>query len=319
MKHATGSNAMHSANDQNRTSDRGTVNAERRSTQLLDGVAFNVLAAQLTQCVHLASVTSTMDYAHALAAAGAPSGTLVVADVQTSGRGRGGKRWVSEAGQGLWCTLIERAPSTESLSVLSLRVGLVIAEVAQAWCAHPVQLKLPNHVLVRNEQRLAKLSGVLVEARWRESSVEWVAIGIGVNLRPPRRDASADPAAALAADPVAERATEAVAELAIAATTNPARKFEPAYLTAPVSRAAFLTALMPRLRAVAQLHGALTDAEHHAWTSRDAMRGQTCVQPEEGVVDGINHDGSLRIRTADGSISAHRSGSLILFGEPDTC
>jgi BirA family biotin operon repressor/biotin-[acetyl-CoA-carboxylase] ligase len=258
---------------------------------MLDGAPFYPRAAHLTRCVHLPSVTSTMDHAHELAAAGAHSGTLVLADVQTSGRGRAGKTWVSEAGQGLWCTLIERAPSVEALSVLSLRVGLAVAEVAEQWCTLPVQLKWPNDVLVREEAGLSKLCGVLVEARWRETAVEWVAIGIGVNLRcPVQRTAARD-----------------------------ADIFRAAYLTSPVSRAEVLTQLMPRVREACCMGGVLSDAEHRAWSARDATRGQTCVQPDVGVVDGIDNDGALRVLTANGSVRTHRSGSLILSGEPASC
>ena len=63
---------------------------------------------QVHEVVHLANVTSTMDEAHALAQHGAPAGTLIVADEQTAGRGRGGHVWESQAGTGIWCTLIER-------------------------------------------------------------------------------------------------------------------------------------------------------------------------------------------------------------------
>lgn len=258
----------------------------------IDGVPFDVRAAQLTQCVHVATVTSTMDHAHALAAAAAPSGTLVVADVQTSGRGRGGKTWVSESGQGLWCTLIERDVSPDALAVLSLRAGLAVAEVSEPWCALPVQLKWPNDVLLRDDARLLKLSGILVEARWREAAtVDWVAIGVGVNLRLPSAFSV----------PVGEHG------------------FQPGCLTSRVSRAEFLSALMPRLRAVARLCGELSVDEHQRWTSRDAVRGMRCVQPEAGVLDGINHDGALRIIPPNGGVTAHRSGSLILSGESATC
>ncbi len=265
-----------------------------RSAFLIDGVPFDVTAAGLEQCVHLASVTSTMDHAHALAASGAPSGTLVVADVQTSGRGRGGKTWVSDAGRGLWCTLIERAPLPDALAVLSLRVGLAVADVAQPWSASPVMLKWPNDVLLSVDTGggiPAKLAGVLVEARWRDASVEWVAIGIGVNLRQP-------------SDPTS----------GFGSTT-----FTPGYLREPVSRAGFLAALLPRLRRLAHMKGELSAEELSAWVSRDAMRGRACVLPDIGVVDGINADGALRILKPDGQVSTHRSGSLILSGEPVTC
>ena len=73
--------------------------------------------------VHVSELPSTMDHAHLLAAQGAEPGTVVVADVQSAGRGRSGKSWVSEAGAGLWFTLIERDVHPDSLAVLSLRVG----------------------------------------------------------------------------------------------------------------------------------------------------------------------------------------------------
>ena len=57
---------------------------------------------------HRATTLSTMDDAHAVAAAGALAGTLIVADVQGQGRGRGGRLWESAERDGLWMTLLER-------------------------------------------------------------------------------------------------------------------------------------------------------------------------------------------------------------------
>ena len=124
------------------------------------------------------SLSSTMDAAHALAADGAPAGTLVLAEEQHAGRGRGGNRWRSAPRAGIWMTLIERPADTSGLEVLSLRVGLRLAPVLERWTNGPVRLKWPNDLYTND----AKLAGVLIEARWRDQRPDWVAIGIGINL-----------------------------------------------------------------------------------------------------------------------------------------
>lgn len=258
--------------------------AEHRT--LLDGVPVDLVAAAITDWHHAAQVDSTMDVAHQLAAEGAPSGTVVIADVQSAGRGRAGKDWLSRAGDGVWCTLVERDVSPAALQVLSLRIGLALAEALAPWADGRLWLKWPNDLLCGPSdallpavEQLGKLAGVLVEARWREAQVEWVAIGVGVNLRLP--------------EPV------------------PAG-VRPAALQAGVRRADVLAALMPRLRAATRCDGALAPEELAAWQARDAMRGRRCVSPAPGVVQGIDATGALLVRSG-AETRAHRSGSLLLL------
>src|SRR5204862_1572054 len=94
-----------------------------------DGRRVETLALELSvpRVIAFESVGSTLDVAHELAAAGAESGTLVLADEQTSGRGRMGRAWRSEPGAGVWLTLIDRARGVAALDVLSLRIGLRLA------------------------------------------------------------------------------------------------------------------------------------------------------------------------------------------------
>lgn len=133
------------------------------------------------------SLSSTMDEAHALAAGGAVAGTLVLAERQTAGRGRAGKRWESDERAGIWATLIERPRDASGIDVLSLRVGLKLARVLDRWVEQPVQLKWPNDLFVAG----LKLAGVLIEARWRDHRPDWVAIGVGINLLRPADQPSA--------------------------------------------------------------------------------------------------------------------------------
>ena len=116
--------------------------------------------------LHLRATTSTNDRARALAATGAPHGTLVTASEQTAGRGRQGRTWAAPAGQALLCSLVLRSADP----LLPLRAGLAVADVAGA----AARVKWPNDVLLDGR----KLAGVLVEARPQEG---WAVLGIGLN------------------------------------------------------------------------------------------------------------------------------------------
>jgi BirA family biotin operon repressor/biotin-[acetyl-CoA-carboxylase] ligase len=218
----------------------------------------------------LESTTSTLDVAHRIAAEGAPAGTLVVANEQTAGRGRGGKSWQSSRGAGIWLTLIERPTDSSGLEVLSLRVGLASAEALDRFAPEPIRLKWPNDLYVDR----GKLAGILVEARWREGAVEWVAIGMGVNVSAPEVENAAG-------------------------------------LEAGTDRVDVLGELVPALRGAALATGALDASEREEFNARDMARGKACVQPAVGRVAGITPTGELLIALAD-SVLPFRSGSLVL-------
>ena len=134
-----------------------------------------------------AEVESTQDIAHGLAEQGVPGGALVVADAQRSGRGRQGKSWASQPGQGVWCTIVERPQDASAFEVLSLRIGMRLAVALDEFAGERVQLKWPNDLLLRD----GKMAGILTEARWSGSSLAWVAVGVGVNVSHPGVDGAA--------------------------------------------------------------------------------------------------------------------------------
>jgi BirA family biotin operon repressor/biotin-[acetyl-CoA-carboxylase] ligase len=238
-----------------------------------DDLLPDALELGLTTLVHLQSVTSTMDEVHRLAEQGALAGTCVIADEQTAGRGRAGRSWTSEARRGVWLTLLERPADAAAVDVLSLRLGLVIARVLERLeqGGTSIQLKWPNDVFNEN----GKVAGVLVEARWRQQAIEWVAIGVGINLQ------------------------------------QPAQVVDAAALPARVSRAELLRALVPALRSAASARGLLTDDELREWNARDLARGRRATSPAHGIVDGITSAGALRIVDAvSGTVRELRSGSL---------
>jgi len=226
----------------------------------------------LVALVHRTTTASTMDDAHTAAGAGAPAGTLIVADTQTQGRGRGGRVWESGEYAGLWITLLERPQDREVLGVLALRIGMAVAAVLDPFVASPVRVKWPNDLFVGD----GKLAGTLIEARWRESLVDWVAIGVGVNMQVP-------------------------AGMPLAATVRTG-----------VTRAELLRVMIPAMRAAARLNGGLTDEEIARWRSRDLAVGRRISAPLAGEVVGVGTDGALMVR--EPGANAHtlvHAGSLV--------
>jgi BirA family biotin operon repressor/biotin-[acetyl-CoA-carboxylase] ligase len=127
------------------------------------------------------SINSTNAMALELAESGAPHGTLVVAEEQTAGRGRSGRRWFTPAGAAIALSLILRwdPPGGGFSGSLSVFGALGVAEAAEGIGVVP-RIKWPNDVLAGGR----KVAGVLVEAQWHGSDLSSAVVGIGVNVRP---------------------------------------------------------------------------------------------------------------------------------------
>jgi BirA family biotin operon repressor/biotin-[acetyl-CoA-carboxylase] ligase len=125
--------------------------------------------------VWLRTTASTMKDAAALAARGEPHGTVVVAEEQTAGMGRHGHSWHSEAGAGLYLSIILRLPlAPDALPVLTMALGLAVQKAVNDAAGVDCDLRWPNDLLL-NEKKLA---GTLVQAA---DSVLIAGIGINVN------------------------------------------------------------------------------------------------------------------------------------------
>lgn len=132
--------------------------------------------------VRCGRVDSTQAVVFALAADGAPDRTVVVADSQSAGRGRRGRRWHDEPGASLLVSILLRPqlPAAQ-LPTLSLTAGVAVAEALIHAAGLPARLKWPNDVLVNGR----KLAGILLETRFGGESrlpAATVALGIGVNV-----------------------------------------------------------------------------------------------------------------------------------------
>ena len=132
-------------------------------------------------CTHLAETGSTNDEAKALAASGAPEGTLIWADRQTAGRGRRGRAWQSPMGN-LYASLVLRpAAPLGQVGQLGFAAALAIAETATMLLpsATVVQCKWPNDVLIGGR----KAAGLLLETDSRtDGTAAWLVLGFGINV-----------------------------------------------------------------------------------------------------------------------------------------
>jgi len=243
----------------------------------IDDIPAAVLARRwgVPQCGLFRSLGSSLDAIHDLGAQGAPSGTVVLAEVQTAGRGRDGRIWRSPPG-GVWLGMLLRPPPALPASgVLSLRVGLVLADVVEAVLGvRPTSLsgpraglKWPNDVLIDDR----KVAGILCESRWQGDTLQWLAVGIGVNV-----------------------ANEIPAELGDRAIAL--RDVRPS-----VRRIDVLDQLVPALLRLTA-HGAqLTQFECAAFARRDWLRGRQIRTPLAGRAAGIRPDGALLVDTGAGT------------------
>lgn len=120
---------------------------------------------------------STNDEARRLAEVGRRGPLVVWTAVQPSGRGRSGRNWTGPRGNLMVSLLLHPDRSPAEAGSMALAAGLAVADCAREWGAD-AYIKWPNDVLVED----AKLAGILVEAGSEGGRLDWMAVGIGLNL-----------------------------------------------------------------------------------------------------------------------------------------
>lgn len=124
--------------------------------------------------IHYMVCDSTNERARRLAATGFPSGTIVTADAQRSGRGRSGRSWEAKAGKAVLYSALLR-PLAPNHRLLPLAVPIAVAEAAESVAKVKCEVKWPNDVWIDGR----KVAGVLIEARPEDG---WAVIGVGINV-----------------------------------------------------------------------------------------------------------------------------------------
>jgi BirA family biotin operon repressor/biotin-[acetyl-CoA-carboxylase] ligase len=257
---------------------------------------------------------STNDVAKERAVQGAPEGVVVLADEQTAGRGRMGRRWLAPSGTCLLFSILFRPnlPPTQAQR-LTMLCALATADAVEEAVGLQVWLKWPNDLVVKvkrqsqkpKAQGWRKLAGVLTEtgvraqiaesripnpelAHWR---LEYVIVGIGVNVNVAPRD---------------------IADLAPDATSILAETGQ------EVDRIALLATL---LAGVEMRYARLQAGEspHTEWAARLATLGQSVRAATSGgnitgIAEAVDEDGALLLRMSDGALHRLTAGDVTLTG-----
>jgi BirA family transcriptional regulator, biotin operon repressor / biotin---[acetyl-CoA-carboxylase] ligase len=235
------------------------------------------------------SIESTNDAALAWAADGAAEGCLVAADRQTRGRGRLGRRWITQPGEALAFSLILQPTAAEAdrLGLFSPLGALAICQALEERHGLSPQIKWPNDVLLQRR----KVAGILVETSWVGEQVQGLVIGIGVNV---------------------SRAAVPPEEMLLFPATSVEQ--------AAGQQANRMELLRDILSALFAWRGRIRSADfHRQWEQRLAFRDEW-VQIEAaagdllttGQVSGISRDGALLLRDAQGAQHAVAAGDVHL-------
>jgi BirA family biotin operon repressor/biotin-[acetyl-CoA-carboxylase] ligase len=225
-------------------------------------------------------IDSTNEEARRWIDQGAPDRGVVVANEQTAGRGRLGRRWITPPGTALAFSLVLRSPpfNPQNLTRLSGLAPLATRDAIRQQYSLPALVKWPNDVLINGR----KLSGVLIEPCWIGEVLTAVIVGIGINIAP---------------DSIS------TANLPSAQLNFPATCIE-SELGHPVDRLELLHAVL--YECLVALPTLSQPAFIHRWEAALAFRG-SWIELSSGMGDvitgklvGLAQDGALRLLTGEG-------------------
>ena len=227
-----------------------------------------------------AETGSTNADAAALADADAPEGCVVLADLQTAGRGRLGRSWNSPAGTGIYASVLFR-PELRVARMLTIAAGVALAEAIETVAGIAPVLKWPNDVyLGGGPQSGRKVAGILAEAGVSTGGT-WVVIGFGINVLP-----------ASFPHELALRATSLESELG-----------------RPVDRGELFAACLVQLSArYADLRAGRCQGVVGAWRQRASP---TFGQPVEWVDEGATKAGVVRDMDEEGGLLVDTEAGIV--------
>lgn len=236
---------------------------------------------------HYNTIGSTHVTARQIAEKGCPEGSLVVAEMQSSGRGRKNRDWISPAESGIYATLVLRPLiPLEDTPLLTLAAAVAASEAVTATTALTPTIKWPNDILVNGH----KVAGILTEVSSDIDRVEFALIGIGINVNTPLTDLPARPLF-----PASSLAIES---------------------GAPQSRAPILAHWLNHLEsAYTRLIIGDRSTLLQRWKALAGIIGKTATiqrvhDTVHGVIDDLDTDGALLLRTPDGTLERILSGDI---------
>lgn len=237
-------------------------------------------------------VRSTNDILKEMASRGAPAGTLVMADFQSRGKGRQGRRWEAPPGSSLLFSLLFRPNwQSERVNWLTMLAGLACLEAIASQTGLKLSLKWPNDIVFPSQDQWVKVGGLLLEGEVTNGKLNHAVLGIGLNVNMDRNQ--------------------------LPLTEMPASSLS-LCLGQDISRLELLSEI---LRSLEQHYETADQGQspHQAWNDalmiigrkvRAAMKNGD--QIVEGVAVGTDEWGSLKIRDRTGKIRAFSAGEVSL-------
>lgn len=235
------------------------------------------------------TLDSTNTKAKQLAREGAVEGTLVIADQQTGGKGRLGRSWESPSGTGIWMSLILRPDILpQYASQLTLVAGLNMCEAIEEVTKLKAKIKWPNDVVVNGK----KICGILTEMSAEIDGINYIVVGIGVNVNTKEFPESLPYASSLALEGEREYSRKAIIKRFL-------EKFEIDY---------------NHYKEQPDLNNIKARYEKNCITLHKKVK---LIKKDQEVIAeaiGITNEGTLRVRYEDGMIEEVLSGEVSVRG-----
>lgn len=268
---------------------------ELLEAQLIKSQLTEMAAAELADLEVFKSIDSTNKYAREKAEQAPASGSVVLAEQQSAGRGRRGKTWVSPFAANIYLSIVwDFEQGAQALEGLSLAVGVAVKRALNAQGVNGVQLKWPNDIYVEGQ----KLGGILLEMIGDPAGQCSVIVGVGINVAMPETQGS----------DIDQEWTDIRSQLqkyADGENHRPSRN----------KLAASLISEIVMLLRDFQAQG--FSMYRDEWQAADAFFGQEAVistpkQSITGIVKGVDQNGALRLQRENGKIETFIGGELSL-------
>lgn len=145
-----------------------------------DAIRSGLKTERFGQLLHIYDrIESTNTAAHPLAEKGAPEGTVVLANTQTRGRGRMGRRWISPPDVNLYFSIVLRpGGDPRRVGLWTLAAASAVAQAIEQTVGLAARLKWPNDLLIHQK----KVAGLLLESVVQKGRIRYLVLGIGVNV-----------------------------------------------------------------------------------------------------------------------------------------
>lgn len=233
---------------------------------------------------------STNIQAKRLAEEGAAGGTLVVADMQTDGRGRRGRGWISPAGTNVYYTLLLRPQfQPDKASMLTLVMALAVARAVEDVTGVSTHIKWPNDVVMNGR----KMVGILTEMSAESDYIHHIVIGVGINVGE-------------------QQFPEELADRVTSVDREAGRKIPRAELIQKCME--YFETYYESFAECGSMSGLMGEYHDYLINRGRSVRVLDPRGEYGGMAEGINENGELLVRLEDGSIRAVYAGEVSVRG-----